>query len=293
MLKLYASMFIIIYGLVGFSQTNGNIMVYSSFGKVELKNGNTTIQVKPYDQLSLQSILFFSKNSKLYFINSDQKMFVFSKPGKYPVSKIIASVKSSTGELSNAMSLITHHFIEKGKFYHGKTIFSTAGLVTRGSEPKLMLFPINNSVILNDYKINPIFNSTEIDTSDQLSIDLMVNDNLKHTFLYKPGASIQLPNHLRSSDKVFLRINHKNFTQSIGLVFATEKEKNTARKDLLELANNFKSTEELLFSKALYYESKGFYIDALNCYNKLLEEYKNNSTYNEQKNAFLNDVIIQ
>ena len=292
MYRMLLSTLLLLNGLNVSSQSNGNIVVYSTVGKVELKNGKITKQLKSYDQLSPQSILNFSENSKLYFISSEQKMFEFSKPGKFSVSKIISSVKSSSGEIGNAMSLIIHHFIEKGKSYHDKISFNAAGVVTRG-EAKLLLFPVYNTLILKEYKINPVFNSELIDSATQLNIDLEVNDKVMRKYQIKPGAFIELPNEFGSKDEVFLRISYKSSTENIKLIFATEQKKNAVEKDLSELATHFKFEEELLLAKALYFESKGFYVDALGCYNKLVELSNNSSNYIDQRNAFLNDVTTQ
>jgi hypothetical protein len=132
MLRFFLSFIFLFSSFIIFAQANGNIIVYCTKGKVELKSGKSSIQLKSYDVLTQQSVLNFAENSKLYFIGADTKMYEFAKPGKYTVAKIASSVNKTLGELSNAMSLIIHHFIEKGKSYHNKTNFSTAGVVTRG-----------------------------------------------------------------------------------------------------------------------------------------------------------------
>ena len=60
-----------------------------------------------------------------------------------------------------------------------------------------------------------------------------------------------------------------------------------------QIEADFKSDDNknVLLAKALYYESKGYNVDALDCYNQLIQLSDNDANYIEQKNAFLNDIM--
>jgi hypothetical protein len=289
---LFISFFFISF--IIFAQGNGSIIVYSASGKVELKSGKVKKQVKSYDILTSTSVLVIAENSKLFFIDSDKKMLQYSKPGIISVAKIIASISGKTSEeYGNALSLVIHHFIEKGKSYHAKTSFSSAGVVTRGSEGKLMLFPGNNTFILNELSIRPIFNSRLIDSTSILKIDLLVNDIVKQTYQTKQGESIVLPDDLSNKDEIFLLVSYNGSSEKSKLVVATQQTKNTMVKDLADLEVRFRTGIDLLIAKALYFESKGFYVDALTCYDKLVSQSGNDSDYANQRNSLLRDLISQ
>ena len=292
MLRFFLSLIVLFQCNGIFAQSKDNIIVYSATGKVELISGKQSRQLKSYDVLTPQSVINLAPNSKLYFITADNKMYEFAKAGKYAVAKIKVSVNNTPGELSNAMSLIIHHFIEKGKSYHDKTNFSTAGVVTRGGEGKVLLFPAYNTALLFQKKITPIFNSGIIDSSSVVDISLVVNDNIRKSVKIKSGESIELPNDLKSSDEVYLKINRGNAAEAIKLLIASEQKKNAILKEIQQIETDFKSDDykNELLAKALFFESKGFYIDALDCYNQLIQLSDNDVNYIEQKNAFLNEV---
>jgi hypothetical protein len=276
------------------AQKDGEIIVYSASGKVELKSGNVKKQVKSYDVLTSNSVLIFAEKSKLFFIGSDKKMHNYSKPGVISVSKIISSNSTKTsGELGNAMSLIIHHFIEKGKSYHNKTNFSSAGVVTRGGESQLMLFPGYNTLILNELSIRPIFNSTKIDSSTLLKVELLVNNAIKQSYQIKKGESFVLPDGLNNKDEIYLQTTYKGSIEKARLIVASQQKKNAIAKDMAELEASFEAGNDLLIAKALYFESKGLFVDALAYYDKLVEQSVNDSGYADQRNAFLNDLITQ
>ena len=289
--------FLFIISLFGsvdiYSQANGNITVYYTTGKVELKSGKEIRQLKSYDVLTPQTIINFSPNSKLFFISADKKMYEFAKAGKYAVAKITASINKAPGEMSNVMSLIIHHFIEKGKSYHDKTNFITAGVVTRGGQAKSLLFPKYNTPILFQKRITPIFNASIIDSSAVVNISLVINDNIKKNFQIKKGETIELPDDLKSGDEVFLKINRGNEPEMIKLMVVSEQKKNAILKEIQQIETDFNldDNKNILLSKALYFESKGYNVDAIDCYNQLIQLSGNDVNYIEQKNAFLNEVI--
>jgi hypothetical protein len=220
-------------------------------------------------------------------------MYEFAKPGKCTVAKITSSVNKTPGELSNAMSLIIHHFIEKGKSYHDKMNFSTAGVVTRGGSEKLMLFPVYNSTVLFQNKIEPVFNTKLIDSNTIITIDLIVNDIAKTSYRIKKGEAIELPDDLKSSDEVYLKLSNGNEPEQIKLTIASEQKKNAIAKEIAQLELDVKSDEafNLLLTTALFFEAKGFNLDALDCYNRLIQLSGNDTNYIEQKNVFLNELM--
>jgi len=292
MSRFFLSIILLFGSIVIFAQANTNITVYSTSGKVDLISGKSSRQLKSYDLLTAQAIINFLPNSKLYFISADNKMHEFSKSGKFTVSKIIASVKNTPSEMSNAMSLIIHHFIEKGKSYHGKLNYNTAGVVTRGGSEKLMLFPVYNSTILFQHKIVPVFNPKLIDSNAVIQIDLMVNDVLKNNYQIKNGEAFDLPDDLKSSDEVYLKLTNDHEPEQIKLSIVNEQKKNAITKDMAQLETDFNSEDagNLLLAKALFFESKGFNVDALDCYNQLIQLSGNDANYIEQKNVFLKEV---
>jgi len=171
MSRFFLSLIFLFGSIVIFAQVNSNITVYSTIGKVDLISVKSSRQLKSYDVLTPKSVLYFHEKSKLSFITADKKMHDFAKTGKYTVAKITASVKNTPGEMSNTMRFIINHFFEKGKFYHEKMNFSTAGVVTRGGSEKLMLFPMYNSSILFQDKIFSIFNSKLVYSNAVIQID--------------------------------------------------------------------------------------------------------------------------
>jgi len=292
MLRFFLSIIFLFSSLIIFAQTNSSITVYCTKGKVELKSGKESRLLKSYDILTPQAVLNFTPNSKLFFISADNKMYEFAKAGKYAVAKITASVNKTPGEMSNAMSLIIHHFIEKGKSYHDKTNFITAGVVTRGGQAKSLLFPTYNTPILFQKKITPIFNTSIIDSSSVVNISLVINDSIKKNFQIKNGETIEFPDDLKSGDEVYLKINRGIEPEMIKLMVASEQKKNAILKELQQIETDFNSDDNMnvLLAKALFFESKGFNVDALDLYNHLIQLSGNDANYIEQKNAFLNEV---
>jgi hypothetical protein len=293
MLKFFLSIIFLLGSFNLFAQASENVTVYSTTGKVDLISGKSSRQLKSYDVLTPKTIVVLSPNSKLFFITADKKMREFTKTGKFTVAKISASVKNTPGEMSNTMSLIINHFFEKGKSYQDKMNFSTAGVVTRGGSEKLMLFPMYNSAILFQHKIVPVFNPKLVDSTVVIQIDLVVNDLLKNNYRIKNGEAIVLPNDLKSSDEVYLKLINGIEPEQIKLSIANVQKKNAVTKEMAQLEADFKSedTGNLLLAKALFFESKGFNVDALDCYNQLIQLSGNDANYIEQKNVFLKEVI--
>ena len=292
MLKFFLSIIFLLGSFNLFAQASENITVYCTSGKVELKSGKVSRQLKSYDVLTPKTIVVLSPNSKLFFITADKKMREFTKAGKYDVAKIIASFNKTPGEMSNVMSLIIRRFIEKGKSYHDNINFKTAGVVTRGGAPKILMFPNYNTTILFQKKITLVFNSSIIDSNAVVDIALIINENVNANFQIKNGETIELSSDLKSSDEVYLKINKGTKPERVKLTIATEQQKRIIAKEIQQIEADFKNDDNrnLLLAKALFFESKGFNVDALDCYNQLIQQSDNDMDFIEQKNAFLNEV---
>lgn len=292
MLKFFLSIIFLFGSFNLFAQASENIIVYCTSGKVELKSGKVSRQLKSYDVLTPKTIVVLSPNSKLFFITADKKMREFTKAGKYAVAKIITSFNKIPGEMSNVMSLIIRRFIEKGKSYHDNINFKTAGVVTRGGSPKALMFPNYNTTILFQKKITLFFNSSIIDSNAVVDIELVINENVSANFQIKNGETIELPSDVKSSDEVYLKINKGTEPERVKLTIATEQQKKIITKEIQQIEADFKNEDNrnLLLAKALFFESKGFNVDALDCYNQLIQQSDNDMDFIEQKNAFLNEV---
>jgi hypothetical protein len=154
------------------------------------------------------------------------------------------------------------------------------------------MFPIYNTPILFQKKITPIFNASIIDSSAIVNISLVINDSIKKNFQIKKGETIELPDDLKSGDEVYLKINRGNEPEIIKLMVASNQKKNAILKELQQIETDFNSDDNknVLLAKALFFESKGFNVDALDLYNQLIQLSGNDANYIEQKNAFLNEV---
>ncbi len=297
MIKFICLVSFLLATLFVFSQTKGKIIVYSTSGGVEMKLGKIVKPIKSYDVLSPGAVLSFNKNAKLYFIGPDNKLYDFAKSGSFTVAKITGStVGKTSGEISKAMSLIIHHFIEKGKSYHKKTSFSSAGVVTRGGEGNMFLFPMNKSIIYAERNCRPIFNAALFtDSSVMIQLSLIINDSLRSTYQLKKGDGFALPNDISSKDEIYIQLENKQKIEKIKLIVAKDQKLNSIENDIKEIENQFIVSNQLglLMAKALYFESKGFYFDALGCYDQMISQSNNNEDFIAQRNAFLNDIIIQ
>jgi len=98
---------------------------------------------------------------------------------------------------------------------------------------------------------------------------------------------------LKSSDEVYLKLINEYEPERIKLSIANVQKKNAITKEIAELEKDFKPEDagNLLLAKALFFESKGYNVDALDCYNQLIQLSGTDANYIEQRNVFLKDVI--
>ena len=272
------------------SQSRNNILVYSVQGNVLLSEKGRSKKLAMYDSLMERQVLVFKPASRLSYISLIDKSFhEVNKTGTFTVAQLLQSEKKENGTMHNLFGYIADNFIEKGKMLREGLNYKSAGVVERGTKDDPMIFPFNNTVICRTKKFAPVFNEVLAKTDSLFRIAVIRNGEVLQQITMKPGDSLELDRNVSPDDDISINTRWGDRSSNIKVSLADAKK----QAELDSAINNIdrsmigQSLVAKLLTRAMFYEDRACFVEALGCYELLAGIKGGDPKFNLLKNVFL------
>jgi hypothetical protein len=246
--------------------------VYSAQGKVILDTKGKQRQLKIFDHISDDDAVIVDVNSKFSFVAaSDKRLYETRNAGRFIIKSFVKEKSKIVSSNSNTMHYVLDNFIQKGKLLNGESSLYESGVVERGSDVKLFLYPFRKTLIYRAKYFVPIFNDSVANLFDEFSVTFLQEGSNFPILKIKRGDSVQIPiNAVDYYPLVFL-CKWRNEIQSLRLIIADKdqlKELNQGMDNLKSIFND-QYDIDCIMAQALYLEAMGCYLEALRFYKEL------------------------
>lgn len=270
-------------GIASRTQNSYSCLVYAAQGSVQLETRTGNRPLKAFDSLRAADVVVLGENARMAWVTvKDKRYFEHAGKGRFSMVQLTSLHQSgSKGTLSKAMQYVIDQFIEKGKKHHASLDYRRAGVVERGEELMPMLYPAEGTRLYRTLQFIPVFNSELLAKCPQFQIEIFKNSMPLLQRELRPGDSLSVAPWLAVGESLSMRVTCGEYVNFITLDRPTAEQYRQLEEELKELdaAGTDMDAEAKLLTRALFFESRSFLIEAAALYEELTARAGSKSVY--------------